>query len=774
MKLLSRTIVLAAAIAVTACGSRNAGASFEIIPKPAEVTLNEAEKPFVLRDGTPVVFPEGDSALARTASLLCEYIDLQTGLRLKPAPGGDASGAVSLAIAPVSENPEAYTLRSAADGILIEGPTPAGVFYGVQTLRAAVGNAPGVSGVEIPAAEIADEPRFGYRGAHLDVSRHFFPVDSVKAFIDMMALHKLNRFHWHLTDDQGWRAEIKSRPLLTEVGSKRPRTIVGKTEDTYDGKPVEGFYTREQMQDVVRYATERGIEVMPEIDIPGHSRAALTASPELGCSGGPYEVMCKWGVATEALCAGNPEVYAFLDDVFGELCEIFPYTLFHIGGDECAKTEWEKCARCQALADSLGYRSDSHGSREAKLQNYLMKHVADFLEARGKKVIGWDEVLDSDFADGALVMSWRGVDGGIEGARRGHDVVMTPSLPLYFNFYQSTDQAAEPLALGSYVPVEDVYAYEPVPDVLDSVQARHILGAQANLWTEYIPTFDLVQYMELPRMAALSEVVWSDPSKKDFKDFVHRLGRLLGIYDSYGWRRANHVFDVKGKVVTDPEARTLTVELSTFDDAPIHYTLDGSEPDASSPVYTGPIVLDSPAAVTAAAERGKGMGKLYHAGTQFSKATFGNVELSAQPHPRYAFGGGAQLTDGVLGTPGYTDGLWLGFNVPEVAVTVDLGKADTVSEVSFRTNVNTDSWIFDPRSVKVELSDDNVDFVTVAEEAYPQLETNSTYIKEHKVGVSRGIGRYVRITFGLENSMPDWHAGKGHQAFMFIDEIGVK
>lgn len=757
--------------AAASCSHKAVEARYDIIPLPDEIILDADAAPFTLTRTTRVI--ASDSSLLDAAEIFCQNIATQTGITLTTGVGEAADGAINLSFGPTpSDSPEAYTIAVSSTDISIGGASAAGVFYALQTLRAGI-PAEKVSAVEFPAAYITDSPRFGYRGAHLDVARHFFPTDSVKVFLDMMALHKLNRFHWHLTDHQGWRAEIKSRPRLTEVGSKRPHTVIGKSQD-FDSIPVEGYYTREEMLDIVDYAAKRNIEVIPEIDVPGHTAAALASYPELGCTGGPYEVYCGWGGAPDdALCPGTEAVYAFLDDVFGELTEIFPSTLFHIGGDECAKTVWEKCPRCQALADSLGYKDDARGTREAKLQNYLMKHVADFLEARGKRVIGWDEVMESDFAPNALVMSWRGESGGIEAARRGHEVIMSPNRPLYFDFYQSTDIEHEPLAIGSYNPVSDVYAYDPVPAVLDSVQRTRILGPQANLWTEYVPTFDYVQYMELPRMAALGEIAWTNPEKKDLKSFVRRLPQLMGIYRNNGWRYATHIFDVQGTVTPDSDAGTLTIALSTYDNSPIRYTIDGSEPTLTSPLYSEPIVLDKPATVLAAAEREGGLGSTYRAGIVFSKATFKPVELHPAPHPRYAFDGAKQLTDGVTGTSGYASGEWLGFTAPEVTATIDLGEAQSIEEVRFRDNVDTGAWIFGATRARVEVSTDGKNFTEVVSETYPEPTFHITKVFERSLEFAPVEARFVRLTTGTQSSMPQWHPGVGKQAFIFIDEIGI-
>ncbi len=478
--------------------------------------------------------------------------------------------------------PEAYTLKVDGDGIVISGTGEAGVFYGIQTLRKSI---PAVAGASLvlPAVEVKDAPRFGYRGAHFDVSRHFFTVDEAKTFIDMMALHNMNRLHWHITDDQGWRIEIKKYPRLTEIGSKRKETVIGRNSGKYDGKPYGGHFTQEQAREIVDYAAKRYITVIPEIDLPGHMQAALAAYPELGCTGGPYDVWTMWGVSEDVLCAGNDKVLDFIDDVLTEIMDIFPSEYIHIGGDECPKVRWEKCPKCQARIDSLGIKSDSEHTKEEYLQSFIIHHGEKLLNAHGRKMIGWDEILEGGLTPHATVMSWRGEAGGIKAARMHHDVIMVPNTYLYFDYYQTKDTENEPLAIGGYVPLERVYAYEPLPDVLSTEEQKHILGLQANHWSEYIPTMSHLQYMALPRWAALSELQWTLREMKDYDDFLHRLQRLVKTYEAEGYNYAKHIYDVNADFLPDSETGAVKVGLKTIDGATVRYTLDGTEPTASSP-----------------------------------------------------------------------------------------------------------------------------------------------------------------------------------------------
>ncbi len=530
----------ALAVLAASCDNRPAiTADYDVVPLPASIVLAENAPGFTMNKNTCIVASDADQQ--KNAELLAGYIADLTGLNLKVVDKAPGSNFISLENTLGVENPDAYALAVNSDNICINGATPAGTFYGIQTLRKSVPEA-GENNVVFPAGEIVDQPRFGYRGAHLDVARHFFGPDSVKIFIDMLALHNINRFHWHLTDDQGWRLEIKSHPLLTEVGSKRSGTVLGANTQEYDSIPYGGFYTQDEVRDIVKYAADRHITVIPEIDMPGHMQAALAAYPSMGCTGGPYEVWRRWGVTDEVLCAGNDSVYKLVDDVLAEVCDLFPSEYIHIGGDECPKVRWEKCTKCQAKIRQLGLKSDKGGTKEQKLQSYFMKHAQDFLAEHGRKTIGWDEILEGGVNPGAVVMSWRGEEGGIAAAKMGHDAIMTPSKYMYFDFVQNEDRDKEPLGAswGKPLTVEKVYSYEPIPETFTPEEAAHIIGVQANTWAEYIPTFSHVQYMTLPRMAALSEVQWSS-APKDYEGFLTRLPQLVEQYKNQGYNYAKHV-----------------------------------------------------------------------------------------------------------------------------------------------------------------------------------------------------------------------------------------
>lgn len=396
----------------------------------------------------------------------------------------------------------------------------------------------------LPVMTIRDYPRFAYRGMHLDCSRHFFSIEEVYRYLDIMAAHKLNRFHWHLTDDQGWRIEMKKHPRIIERGAWREGTVIAKNWGSNDGIRYGGYYTQDELRQAVEYAAARGITIIPEIDLPGHMQSVLAAYPELGCTGGPYEVWTTWGVSKDVLCVGNEKVFEVLEDILDELVDIFPSEYIHIGGDECPKDSWKKCPKCQAKIKELGIKGDKKFTAEDYLQSYVMNRVEAYLNGKGRKIIGWDEILDGNISETATIMSWRGTEGGIKAAQSGRNAIMTPGGYCYFDYFQAKERTKEPLAIGSHVPVSKVYSYEPFDPVMTPEQCKHILGVQANMWTEYIASDAHLEYMLLPRLSALSEVQWCQPERKDFARFRNSLqNNMLPIYQAMGLNYGTHVFD---------------------------------------------------------------------------------------------------------------------------------------------------------------------------------------------------------------------------------------
>ena len=675
---------------------------------------------------------------------------------------------------------EGYELNVDGEGIEVRASQFPGFLYALQSLEqllpaAVYGTEPAPDAAwEVPCVKIADAPRFAYRGMHLDVARHFFSVDEVKRYIDVMAIHKLNTLHWHLTDDQGWRIEIKRYPELTAVGSIRKATVVRKEWGTYDGTPYGGFYTQDEIRDVVKYAADRGVTVIPEIDLPGHMLAALTAYPELGCTGGPYEVWGRWGVADDVLCPGREKTFEFLEGVLTEVMELFPSEYIHIGGDECPKVRWEKCPRCQAKIRQLGLKDDGEHTAEHYLQSYVTDRIGKFLAQHGRRIIGWDEILEGRAPSDAVVMSWRGSEGGIAAAKLGHDVIMTPNSHLYFDYYQSLDTDAEPFGIGGYIPMEQVYSYDPAFPELTPEQQKHILGVQANLWTEYVLSDEHLEYMLLPRLAALSEVQWCLPETKDWNRFIGSF-RMDKIYSQLGYEFAKHIFGVTASYAVDPEKGGVVMTLTTQGGAPIRYTLDGSDPTASSPLYKAPVTIGESCTFKAAALREGMQTPVYTRKFDFNKATGRRIALNAAPTLKYTYGGASLLVDGYRGGPVYSNGAWIGFLNEPLDVTIDMQGAKPYSAVTVESLVEKGEWVFPPSSVGVYLSDDGREFTEAALMSVPQETAGSPDgVKPFKVLFPETSARYLRVVARTVDPIPAWHGAAGQKAHMFVDEIIVE
>ena len=497
-------------------------ANYEVVPLPQSIIMQKGA-PFVIEEGVQILAP---AELKNEADFLAQYLKEITNNDLKVVnQRAKKVRYIELTVSPKVAEKEGYVMTVSQKGITIQGGTAAGVFYGIQTLRKAVNE-----GSIMPAAIITDAPRFGYRGMMLDCSRHFWSTEFIKKFIDLLAMHNMNTFHWHLTDDQGWRIEINKYPKLTTIGSQRTGTILGTNSDLDDGIPHGGFYTQQEARDIVKYAQERHITIIPEIDMPGHMLAALACYPELGCTGDPYQVGHYWGVYTDVLCVGNPKVYEFVEGVLTELMEIFPSEVIHIGGDETPTVKWEACPKCQAL-----------GLTKDKLQAYFTQKVFNFLTAHKRRALGWDEILDGCPKD-AMIMSWRGSEPGAKAAELGHDVIMAPTSHCYFDYLQSKEAQFEPTRCGGFIPVEKVYSLEPAPESFSADAKKHILGTQANLWAEYLLTEGLVEYQALPRMSALSEVQWTQPELKNYEAFKERLTRFTSLFELYKYHYAKHLW----------------------------------------------------------------------------------------------------------------------------------------------------------------------------------------------------------------------------------------
>ena len=536
--------------------------AFSVIPMPNDVTLSEGT--YAVAGKAFFLDPRMDNASSAAVWRFKKALETATG-RESPLGKGELQFLVNPDLAA-----EQYTISVSADGVVVEASALNGFVYACETLKqmlpaAIYGGKKAKADWVLPCVRIADQPRFAYRGMHLDCSRHFWSVEETKRYIDIMPTYKLNRLHWHLTDDQGWRIEIKSYPRLTEVAAWRDGTCIGKDMESSDGIRYGGFYTQEQLREVVAYAAERGITVIPEVDLPGHMVAALAAYPELGCTGGPYKVWERWGIAKDILCAGNEAVFTFIEEVLAEVMDIFPSQYIHIGGDECfdpfdkeAVFPWDTCPKCAARMRRLGLPKGPEAKHQ--LQHYVTARVQQFVNSKGRNIIGWDEILDGDLAEGSAIMSWRGTEGGIKAAAKGFDAVMTPYNYAYFDYYQGSERDKEPLAIGGNLPLETVYSYEPLDGIAPGAE-QHIRGVQANLWTEYIATPEHLYYMLLPRMCALSEIQWCKRDRKDYTRFDASLDHTFAILDQMG---VNYSLDCRGLVGLDRKPARNAAELEEY------------------------------------------------------------------------------------------------------------------------------------------------------------------------------------------------------------------
>jgi hexosaminidase len=555
---------------------------FNLLPLPQ--SIEKGQGTYSLLTNAKVDFDAGNAELNSVFVFIQKHFNDLYSLNLQQ---GNEDPAIKLTIDSQLPGDEAYTLNIGEKGIEISGKTARGVFYGVQSLLQVLPPVKKqVGGFKIPAVKIADQPQFKWRGLHLDVCRHFYPVDVVKNLIDVAASLKMNMFHWHLTEDQGWRIEIKKYPKLTEISSKRKATVKTHMVEhplVFDNTEYGGFYTQEQIKEVVAYANSRFVTIVPEIEMPGHAVAALAAYPQFSCTGGPFEVFTEWGVTDEVFCAGKDSTFVFIENILSEVIELFPGEYFHIGGDECPKVRWKNCPDCQARIKNEKLKN------EYELQSYFIKRIEKFLHSKGKKLIGWDEILEGGLPERAAVMSWRGESGGIEAATHGHDVVMSPNNDCYFDHYQG--KYNEPLAIGGLTTLKDVYDYLPIPKGLDEKFRHHVLGSQANVWTEYIPTTEHLYYMIFPRLCALAENLWTNEENQNFEGFLKRMDTQYERLDLYNITyRVNppEGFEDINKTLDDSVLVTLHNGIPSSE---IRYTIDGTEPTEKSTLYKEPFYL---------------------------------------------------------------------------------------------------------------------------------------------------------------------------------------
>lgn len=742
-----------------------------IIPQPVSLRLMEGN--FVINSETGIRL-DGDKKVLKPASaFLQSYIRGISDYDLQLKKNGLNTINLKIINNPVLGN-EGYTLTVNNEGIQIAANARAGIIYGMQSLFQMLPQVQTNKQLRVPAMEITDYPRFKWRGMHLDVGRHFFSAEMVKEYIDLIAAYKINTFHWHLVDDQGWRIEIKKYPALTAVGAWR----VDQTDRPWDIRPQAmpgqeatygGYYTQKQIKEIIAYAATRNVTIVPEIEMPGHVASAIAAYPMLSCRQKPQLPMTGGNYSGMAAnyCAGNEEVFTFLEEVLTEVVDLFPSKYIHIGGDEVDKTSWKACPRCQARMKTLGLKNEN------ELQSYFITRMEKFLISKKKRMIGWDEILEGGLAPEATVMSWRGEAGGIEAAKMKHEVVMTPDNPLYFDHYQAGPEG-EPLAFGGFNTLKKVYNYEPIPKELNEEQAKYVLGAQANIWTEQITTKEHLEYMLLPRMLALAEVVWSPARAKNWNGFAERLKYHFKGFEQKGYRFSPGNYTVAiNPVVNNGE---LTAELSSDAiDGAIFYTLNGEQPTIGSSKYTGPLKIDATGVLKAVyAVNGTVMGLVpAKQAFVFHQATAKHVAYTNPVSPNYLANGPNSLTDGIRGTNAVNK-YWHGFNGQDLIATIDLGAQTSIGSISLGCLQNYKDWIMMPRWVKFELSDDGITFrdpVTISSPV--SAEEKTTLIYDFKGVFTQKKARFIRVTAKVLEALPKGHSGEGKPAWLFADEIMV-
>ena len=755
---------------------------------PAPLRADSRPGAFLIMRATRILVQEGRPEVMNVASYLRDMLGRPTGYELAvetaAAPAGPGSIALCLEDLAGRLGPEGYLLDVGPNGIEIRAAAPAGLFYGVQTLRQLLPPAAerpasmlGTGSLRVPCASVEDRPRFSWRGGMLDCSRHFFPKEFVKRWIDILAMHKLNTFHWHLTDDQGWRIEIKKYPRLAEVGAwrvDREDKHWNAREPQQPGEPAAygGFYTQDDIREIVAYAASRFVTIVPEIEMPGHAKAALTAYPQFSCTGGPFTVPPGgyWPI-TDVFCPGNDGTYEFLENILAEVVGLFPGPFVHIGGDEVNKAEWQRCPKCQARMKAEGLKDEN------ELQSYFVRRVEQVLIAKGRRLLGWDEILEGGLAPQATVMSWRGTEGGIAAAKAGHDVVMSPTSHCYIDYYQG-DPSQEPLAIGGFVPLRKVYSFEPVPDALTPAEATHVLGGQANLWTEYIGNGKYAEYMALPRLAALAEVVWSPKSARNWDDFAARLQGLLARYQAADMNAARSAYLVAIKADSAPGGNRAAVSLETeVPGLEIRYTTDGSDPGPSARLFKKPVVLKKTTTLRAAAfGDARRLSPAVSSERFLVHAASGLTPTMARPFsPSYPGGGPRTLTDGLLGSRDHADGRWQGYEGTDLDAVIDLGRPRPIHRIATRFLQNINDWIFLPSTVEFLVSENGRDFLKVAEarnDVSPR--TADIVIKEFAASLAPRRARYVRVLARTIGAVPDWHFGAGGKAWLFADEIIVE
>jgi hexosaminidase len=737
----------------------NALLAQDIIPLP--VRLEQKGTSFTIHAATNIYYTQ--DSIKEAAGLLNDY--LQSFLaRSSGALQGTGEGIVLSIDAGAVPETEGYHLQITHTTIQLTAHDIAGVIHGIQTLRQ-LWKEDNKKTLVVVGADITDYPRFAYRGMALDVSRHLFPVSFIKKYIDLLALYKFNTFHWHLTDDQGWRIEIKQYPRLQSVAAWRAQTLIGHKKETphrFDGKRYGGYYTQGEIKEVVQYAAARSITIIPEIEMPGHALAALSAYPSLGCTGGPYAAATFWGVFDDVYCAGKDSTFVFLQNVLDEVMVLFPSHYIHIGGDECPKTKWQVCPRCQQRMKQLNLQ-DEHA-----LQSYFVQRIEKYLNSKGRAIIGWDEILEGGLAPNATVMSWRGEEGGLTAARQQHRVIMTPESHLYFDYYQSL-HPAEPLAAGSYTPLSKVYSYQPAGSLADSLQS-YVAGVEGQAWSEYYTDAAQAEYMVFPRALALAELAWTPVARRSYPDFLQRLRWQTTLWKQVKLAYKN-TFDEVTNVAIQPVKGTVTIALQSSDPgAVIRYTTNNTTPTSKSASYTAPVLLTKSGRLQALAfdKNSKPIGRVYQQMVTLHKAIGAPVALTHAPIERFNPGTGV-LVNGITGSNRYNDAQWMGFSGDDLEAVIDLGTVQTIRSVQL--NVLNYHWqrMWAPVVLEVWVSVDGESFQKV----FTQTDFPVNGINKVQAAIQPVQAKKVKVKAVNKGIIPAGEYGAGGKALLLVDEIMI-
>ncbi len=775
-----RRIFFSLALAASAALSANAQA-IQIVPEPVEIVQPRTAAKYSISSKTRIFLASAE--LENGAAAINRYLKTYYGFTLQPAKGG--GNGIVLGIQSLDGGkPGQYRLQVDKNGVVILGNDAEGVFHGIQSFLQLLPTAGKPAAIAIPYLLINDYPRFAYRGLHLDVGRHFMPVDFVKRYIDYLAFHKLNYFHWHLTDDQGWRIEIKKYPKLTSVGAWRHGTIIGRYPGTgTDNKPHGGYYTQDEVRDIVKYAAERYVTVIPEIEMPGHASAAIAAYPELSCfpdeptiryypkasawagDSTGKQVIQSWGVYDDVFVPSE-NTFKFLENVLDEVMALFPAKYIHIGGDECPKTNWKKSAFCQELIKEKGLK-DEHG-----LQSYFIQRMEKYINSKGRSIIGWDEILEGGLAPNALVMSWRGEEGGIAAAKENHEVIMTPGSHVYFDHSQSRND--DSVTIGGFLPLDKVYSYEPIPAELPADKAKFVLGAQANVWTEYINNPKKVEYTIFPRLGALSEVLWSPREKRNWKQFEQKVPVMMQRYRQWGANYSKAFYDLKAIVEPAPGNNGLKLTLEkAAPSVKAVYELKENGGQSSTKEYTIPLILSGSSTVEAWSEENNApIGAKLSLSFSVNKATGKTVTLANPPSRNYKGQGGAfGLVNGLRSEKGLNSPEWLGWQGQNVEAVIDLGSVQSFSTVNLHTIGARGSWIYPPASLEVFGSNDGSTYTSLGKtSSFREGSGGAGWMSVQAPGAS---ARYIKLVAENFGTIPAGANGAGGKSWLFADEIEV-